>query len=135
TLSATLSSIEAGTPALEGAPSSLLDEETPLQSALRYGFALRLTYSVRAAEGAPILYLFEGPANVFGAYLRGTAHWASSARVTLNVAGRAISGWRVTGGQGISWILFELDGTLIAVDYPSEESAAVITRLWGITGL
>jgi hypothetical protein len=134
TLSATLASIEAGSPPPEAAPRSFTDEETPFQSALRYGYALRLTYTVRAPEGMPILYLYEGPAKEFGAYLRGTARWASSAPATLDIGGRKIAGWQVTGARKNAWTLFEIDGTLIAVEYPFDRAAAALATLRRIAG-
>jgi hypothetical protein len=130
-LSATLVAIEAGASPAEEAPSSSIGEEAPFLSALRSGYALRLTYSF---PEAPLLYIYEGPAKELGAYLRATARWGSSTPVTLDVGGRKISGWQVIGAPNDTWTLFEIDGTLIAVGYPFEESAAVIVALQQITG-
>jgi hypothetical protein len=129
TLSATLSSIEAGAPPREEMPRWLVDEETPFQSALSFGYALRLTYTVDAPADAPILYIYEGPAKEFGTYLRGTARWTSSVAVMLDIGGRTIPGWQVTGEPDGAWTLFEIDGTLIAVEYPFDRAAAAIATL------
>jgi DNA-directed RNA polymerase specialized sigma24 family protein len=125
-LSATLVAIEASTPPAEGAPGSAIGDEAPFLSALRYGYALRLTYNF---PEAPLLYIYEGPAKELGSYLRATAHWRSSTPVTLGVGARKISGWQVTTAPNDTWTLFEIDGTLIAVWYPAERAAAVIAAL------
>jgi hypothetical protein len=133
-LSATLLSIEAGAPTQAELPRSYIDGETPLQSALRSSYALRLTYGMRSSGGPQNLYLYEGPAKEFGAYLRATARWHSSAAVRLDVDGRTVDGWQVTDEQDRPWTLFEIDGTLIAVGNPFDQSATAIARLRRMSG-
>jgi hypothetical protein len=129
TLMATLIFINVGTPPPEG-PSHWLDVDNALQGAVRGGYAVQMAYSVTAPAGWPALYLYEGPARSFSAYLRATAHWASSTPVTLQLGERRIAAWQVPAPQGDkTWTLFELDGTLIAVEYPSDKVLAVIAEL------
>jgi hypothetical protein len=129
TLSTTLWTIEAGTPPSQAVPRILLEGETPFQGALYYGHALRLTYRVHAPVGAAIAYIYEGSAQEFGAYLHGMARWTSSTPVTLTIDGRTIAGWQVTSEPSGAWTLFEIDGTLVAIEYPFDQSAPVIAGL------
>jgi hypothetical protein len=133
-LSTTLWSIEAGTPPSQDLARMFLEGEPPFQGALNYGHAVRLTYRVHVPVGAPIAYIYEGPVKEFGAYLRGIARWSSSTPITLDVDGRTIAGWQVTVEPSGAWTLFEIDGTLIAVGYPFEQSAPLIEALRRIAG-
>jgi hypothetical protein len=133
TLSASLATIESGTSSPEGPPHWFVDENMPFLGALHNGYALRLTYTVPEPLGAESLYLYEGPAKEFGAYLRAVARWSSSVPVALDVGGRQVAGWQVTAGEGGAWTLFEIDSTLIAVEYPFERAAAAITELQRIS--
>jgi hypothetical protein len=127
--SVTLLSIETGAPGQEELPRWYIDGEPPFQSALRSGYALRLTYRVRSPESTRNLYIYEGLAETFGAYLRGTARWTSSTPITLTIDGRTIAGWQVTDRPSSTWALFEIDGTLIAVENPYDQSTPLIAAL------
>ncbi len=127
---ATLAYVSVSQPPPEGPMLSFISWETPFQGAVRDGYATQLTYSVMQPAGWPILSLYEGPANRFGAYLRATANWASSTPIALQVGDRTIDGWQVTSVDGTkTWTLFELDGTLIAVEYPPDKAPIVIAAL------
>jgi hypothetical protein len=104
--------------------------EAPFRGAVSYGYATQLTYSVLQPAGWPILSLYEGPSTSFGAYLRATAFWSSSTPVSLQVGDRAVDGWQVISNDRVTtWTLFELDGTLIAVEYPPDKAQIVIAAL------
>jgi hypothetical protein len=126
-LTATLDSITVGIP--QPAGPSLFDDAV-IRSALRGGSAIQLSYTIKEPAGWPILYLYEGPASSFGAYLRATTHWSSSAPIAVQVGDRAIAGWQVTTPQdSTTWTLFEIDGTLIAVEYPPDKAPTIIAGL------
>jgi hypothetical protein len=60
--------------------------------------------------------------------------WKSSSAATFQIGGKLVSGWRVTERRGgAEWILFELDGTLIATQYPTNELLAELTQLRPVT--
>jgi prophage tail gpP-like protein len=62
--------------------------------------------------------------------LRASAIWKSSSTVTLDVGGKQVSGWRVAERDtDIEWLVFELDGTLIAAQSPSDELPAMLAQL------
>jgi DNA-directed RNA polymerase specialized sigma24 family protein len=129
TLTATLAYIDVGTPPPEGA-SHWSGADDALQGAVRDGYAIQMAYSVTAPAGWPALYLYEGSARSFGAYLHATAHWSTSAPLTLQLGDHSTAAWQVIASQGgKTWTLFELDGTLIAVEYPPDKTLAVIAEL------
>jgi hypothetical protein len=130
--SATLATIEAGPAPGEGPQWYNPDDSAPLR-ALHHGYATRLTYALPQRDGTAWVYLYEGPASVFGAYLRAIARWQSSTPATLHVGERELPAWQVAGIQGGRWTLFELDGTLIALEYPFEQAAEIAARLERLT--
>jgi hypothetical protein len=78
--------------------------------------------------------LYQGPEQTLGAYLRGSAAWKTSSATTLQIGGRQVSGWRVTERRGdAEWLLFQLDGTLIAAQSPTNELLAALTQLRRVT--
>ena len=69
-----------------------------------------------------------------GAYLRASAVWSSSSAETFQIGGQPVSGWRVIErSSGAEWLLFELDGTLIAAQSPSDELLAALAQLQPVT--
>lgn len=116
-----LGTIEAGAP--EGSKwSPFYSSETPFESALQRGMALRFTYD----QSAMPMLLYEGRADQFGTYLRTLqAPWADSTATTSLIAGRAVGSWQVMLTDGSSWILADLDGTLIAAEAttPAQQNA------------
>jgi hypothetical protein len=127
-LSATLTAIEAGAPP-NGPVVHQPDDQAALLGALRDGYAMRLTYALGRPDSAPPLYLYEGPARELGAYLRATARWRGSAPLTVQVGGRPVAGWQVTDRNADRWTLFEVDGTLIAIEYQFDRAAEIAAGL------
>ncbi|HEX5691989.1 MAG TPA: hypothetical protein VFX76_18370, partial [Roseiflexaceae bacterium] len=126
-LTATLRSVEAGLPNRDG-PESFNFDTVPAH-ALQHGYATRLTYDVALQDDSTEVVLYEGPANVFGPYLRATARWQSSTPTVLRVGERDVPAWQVAGMQGGRWTLFEVDGTLIALELPFERADAAAALL------
>jgi hypothetical protein len=127
-----LTSIIAGPP--PDAPGSSWDignAENVFEQALRDGFAIRFSYTLTAADGSTQpANLYQWPAKTLGAYLRASAVWNSSAPITLQIGGKPIDGWRISERRGpTEWLLFELDGTLIAAQTPSDELLAALAQL------
>jgi hypothetical protein len=128
-LSATLMVAEAGAP-MGQAPHWYGGDQTALLRALLDGYAIRLTYGgLNMRDGSPIVQIYEGPAPQLGAYLRATGRWLTSAPVTLKIEGQQVSGWQIAGIRGGRWTLFELEGTLIAIEYPFERAAEIAAGL------
>jgi hypothetical protein len=130
-----LHSIFAGAPAEDPQPLAYSFEANVFERALKDGYAIRFGYIITAADGStqnPNLY--QGSAEVFGAYLRASAVWKSSSAETFQIGGKPVSGWRVIERQNDSeWLLFELDGTLIAAQSPSDELLAALAQLQQVT--
>src|SRR4029079_12720309 len=98
--------------------------------ALKDGYAIRFSYAISSANGIQILNLYQGSAKAFGAYLRANSRWTSSAPIALQIGGQQVNGWQVVVGQnGPIWILFELDRTLLALEYPSPEFLGALSQL------
>ena len=88
------------------------------------------TYRITDTSGLETLSFYQGPAAELGAYLRNAADWTTSTPAPLQVRGQAISGWQVIERNGgLPWLLFELDGTLIAIEKPTAETLALLDRL------
>ena len=108
-----------------GMPGSMFrNSDDIFESAIERGMATRSRYELQTPEGIRVLYLYQGSAQQFGGLLRAQARWQRSQPVQLRAAGREVSGWEVTsptGLYGLQWTLFELDGTLIAVNRPAAE--------------
>ena len=105
--------------------------ESIFAQALREGFAIQFTYVITDGEQSQKAGMIEGAADTLGAYLRDTARWGSSAPATIRIGTRTVDGWRVTEPQipSSDWLLFELDGTLIAVEQPAGGPAPPVERL------
>jgi hypothetical protein len=123
---------------VEGGP---LDDRAPaygtfLEPAIGQRLALRLSYAVPPPEtggrGTEIK-LTQGPAEPLRALLRSTPDtpWQASEPVRLRAAGREVEAWLGTGER--DYLLFELDGALIAVEAPAgwyrSGGAAILERL------
>jgi DNA-directed RNA polymerase specialized sigma24 family protein len=125
-----LSQITAGAP--PGAPGAhyYSNGDTIFDRALKDGYAIRFSYTISSANGIQILKLYQGSANALGAYLRASSRWTSSAPIALQIGGQQVNGWQVVAGQnGPIWILFEVDRTLLALEYPSPEMLAALRQL------
>jgi hypothetical protein len=124
-----LDKIETGAPDQPGR-SRFIAEGPVFDAALLDGYALRFSYIVRHDRGALTMTIYEGPADSLGAYLRAAAQWSSSTPVSVRLGKRQVNGWRVTERRGsIDWLLFEVDGTLVAVRTATPEILAVIEEL------
>ena len=59
---------------------------------------------------------------------------SSSSAETFQIGGQPSSGWRVIERRSdAEWLLFELDGTLIAAQSPSDELLAALAQLQPVT--
>ncbi|HEU5098139.1 MAG TPA: hypothetical protein VFU22_03775 [Roseiflexaceae bacterium] len=129
-----LNSIIAGPPP-EAAGARWESEQDVFEQAVKDGFAIRINYTVTDSQGnSTLANFYQGSEQTFGAYLRSSAAWTSSSAETLAIGGKPVSGWRVTQpGRSLEWLLFELDGTLIAVQDTSIELRALLTLLQPVT--
>jgi hypothetical protein len=130
-----LSSITAGPPPDAAGSRWNVDDQNVFQEALSDGFAIRFGYTLIAANGTThTVNLYQWPAKLLGAYLYASAVWSSSRAETFQIGGKPVSGWRVSERRGgAEWLLFELDGTLIAVQSPSDELLAALVQLQQVT--
>ncbi|HJZ50071.1 MAG TPA: hypothetical protein VKE41_23015 [Roseiflexaceae bacterium] len=130
-----LLSIIAGAP--PDAPGTRWDnnDQNVFEQALQDGFAIRMSYSIADADGnQQTVSLYQGSEQKLGAYLRSSAVWKSSSAESFRIRGKPVNGWRVIERRGSAeWIMFDLGGTLIAVQYPSNELLAALTRLQPVT--
>lgn len=99
------------------------------------GYAIRFTYAITQADLVLEQRVFEGPSATLGAYLRDNARWIGSAPIKLNVGGRAIDGWSVTSpaDPSFGWLLFEQNGTLVAVEQSTRILPSLIQELRPVT--
>jgi len=131
-----LNSIIAGSPQdAPGARGHFNDGESVFEQALRDGYAIRFSYTLTAADGSTqTVNLYQWSAQQLGAYLRASAQWQSSGDSTFDIAGRQVTGWRVIDRRdGSDWLLFELDGTLIAAGPPTSELVNVLAQIKKVT--
>ncbi len=131
-----LNSMMAGPPPdAPGAHWDITNAGNVFEQALRDGFAIRFSYTLTAADGhTQTANLYQWSEQTLGAYLRASAVWKSSSAATFQIGGKPVSGWRINDrGEGAEWLLFELDGTLIAVQHTSSELLAVLTQLQPVT--
>jgi len=130
-----LNSIIAGPP--PNAPGSHwdIDGQDVFDQALRDGYAIRVSYTLTAADGSTqTANLYQWSAQTLGAYLRASAKWQSSSAVTITIGDKQVHGWRVVERPNdVEWLLFELDGTLIAAESPSDELLAALGQLRAVT--
>jgi hypothetical protein len=105
------------------------------EQALSDGFAIRFSYTLTAADGSTqTSNLYQWPAKTLGAYLRASADWKSSRAETFQVGGKPVSGWRVSERRGdAEWLLFELNGTLIAAQSPTNELLDALAQIQKVT--
>ncbi len=130
-----LNSIIAGPP--PNAPGSRwnIDDQNIFEQALGDGFAIRFSYTLTADDGSTQTHnLYQWPAKTLGAYLRASAEWKISGDSTFAIAGKQITGWRVIDRRNnADWLLFELDGTLVAAESPSVELLDALAQLRPVT--
>ncbi len=130
-----LNSIIAGPP--PNAPGARwdIDNQDVFEQALKDGFAIRFSYTLTSADGrTQMCNLYQWSAKTLGAYLRASAVWKSSSAETFQIGGKPVSGWRVIERRGdAEWLLFELDGTLIAAQSPSDELLAALAQIQRVT--
>jgi hypothetical protein len=112
-----------------------MEGQTVFEQALQDGFAVRFIYTLTAEDGSThMVDLYQWPEQTLGAYLRASAVWTSSSAETFQIGGKPVSGWRVTERRTeTEWLLFELDGTLIAAGSPSDELLAALGQLHVVT--
>jgi hypothetical protein len=124
--------------AIEAAPPDqedinwFIDPLTPFDTAVQRGLALRFTYMITATDGvSPLMMrIYQGPAAQLGDYLRAVTRWQTSEPLQVDVAGRTIDGWKiVTWENGLSFILVEVDGTLLALETVTPEEQAMLALL------
>ncbi len=122
-----LDQIAAGLPPDVARDHGYSDEGNVFEQALSDGYALRLTYALQQGAGAQSIHLYEGSSRVLGAYLRSQAQWMSSVAAKLLVDGRQVDGWWMIARSGASsWLLCEVDGTLLAVEHLSPDQLAAL---------
>lgn len=111
-------------------PVSFSDEEL-FEQMVFDGIAIRSTTMVTTTAGENMLLtLFQAPAEQARAFLRDQTRWASSEPTRLQIGERSVDGWLVrTQALRRPWLLFELDGTLLATPNPSEDGQAALGRL------
>jgi len=129
---ALLDSIMAGPPPnVPGSRWNISNAGNVFEQALRDGFAIRFSYRLAAADGSSqTVDLYQWPAQTLGAYLRGSAVWRSSEAAIVEIGGKQVGGWHVIErSNDAEWLLFELDGTLIAVDSTSPEMVSALAHL------
>ncbi len=110
-------------------------DNSVFNSALNAGYAIYSTYTTTQETGFQTIHFYQGAAKELRAYLRDTADWTDSAAVTLQVGGQTISGWQVIERNGgFPWLLFELDGTLIAIDKVTPDTLPLFEKLQRLDG-
>jgi hypothetical protein len=130
-----LNSIFAGPPPDASGSRWDFGDQNVFEQALRDGFAIRFSYTITATDGkTQAVNLYQWPEKTLGAYLRASAVWKSSSAETFQIGGKPISGWRVAERRsGTEWLLFDLDGTLIAAESPTDEVVAALAHLQRVT--
>jgi hypothetical protein len=84
--------------------------------ALGSGYAIYSTYSISTTTERDVFSFYQGAAPELRAYLRTTTNWSGSAPTQVQIGERTIDGWQLREPQsGTDWLVFELDGTLVAV--------------------
>ena len=94
-------------------PGSNLFEDIALS-----GYALLSTYTISATDGAQELSFYQGPAREMAANLKALASWNSSVAQPLTIGDQTVQAWDVidmNASPSRHWLLFEYQGTLVAV--------------------
>jgi hypothetical protein len=130
-----LNSIIAGPPPDAIGARGSIDDQNVFEQALRDGYAVRFSYTLTADDGSTeTANIYQWSAQTLGAYLRASAEWQISEAMTLEIGGKQISGWHVVErGSDVEWLLFELDGTLIAAESPSFALVGALAQLQPVT--
>jgi hypothetical protein len=111
--------IEAGPPLGTPRIPQISGENLVFAQALQEGAALRFSYAISDTLGQRIVQIYEGSTATFGGYLRDYARWQGSAPITLTIGDKPVEGWAVSvQAAAPNWVLFELNGTLIAMSTP-----------------
>jgi hypothetical protein len=106
------------------------DNTSAFGAALNSGYAILSAYNISTTTGVEALMFYQGAAPELRAYLRSSAIWSDSGPTTVQIGDQAIAGWRVAEpSSNLIWLLFELDGTLVAVVNPSPSALAVLGQL------
>jgi hypothetical protein len=131
-----LNSIIAGPPPDAPGARPMIEDQPVFDQALYDGFAIRFSYTLTTADGSnQTINLYQGSAQTLGAYLRASAVWQNSSAETFQIGGQPVSGWRIIERRtNAEWLLFELDGTLIAAQPPSDALLAALGQLRRVTG-
>jgi hypothetical protein len=110
-------------------------DNSVFNGALNAGYAIYSTYTISQEAGLQTIRFYQGAANKLGAYLRDSADWSDSTSTTLQVGGQTINGWQVIERNGgMPWLLFELDGTLIAIENVAPDTLPLLDRLQRLDG-
>jgi hypothetical protein len=96
--------------------------------------AVRFTYWLTTSTALDrLMYIYEGDAGLFGAFLRARSSWGwrwqSSEPVQVTLDGRTVNGWRITLPEGATWTLFEVDGALLAAQTNDPVQQAALEHL------
>ena len=98
--------------------------------AVNGGLAIQLVYAPPISDTNRLSQdIYVGEASRFAAFLRLNRSWQSAAEALLVLDGRNLRGWTVTTAEGETWVLFEIDGSLVAIDASTPERAARIGLL------
>jgi hypothetical protein len=109
---------------------SFLAYPDPFQGALYHGVALRFSLTFSDAGGAVSeVFVYQGRAERFGAYLRARARWMASESTRLNLGGESVDGWLVTTLDGRRWAIAERGGLLVVVPADTPAQLDLMGRL------
>jgi hypothetical protein len=105
-------------------------DNSVFNAALNGGYAIYSTYTVTHETQFETIRFYQGAAKELGAYLRDSANWTGSTATSIQIGGQAIAGWQVIERSGgTPWLLFELGGTLVAVDNITPDTLALLDKL------
>ncbi|GAB4202453.1 MAG: hypothetical protein OHK0022_25680 [Roseiflexaceae bacterium] len=93
--------------------------EDPFSYALEQGLAVRFTYQFfNTASGQMIgtNAIYQGSDTELGAYLRSSGHWLSAAPTEISVGDRRVEAWALSNLNNEPWLIFTLDGTVVAME-------------------
>lgn len=80
------------------------------------GYAFLSTYTITATDGTQLLSFYQGPAREMVANLKVQGVWNSSVLQPITIGDQTVQAWDVIDmAQGRHWLLFEYEGTLVAV--------------------
>jgi hypothetical protein len=88
----------------------------PLVEAYYNGAAFRFTMMQTIGDRRRFATLYQGSVAEFGSFLRNHATWNSIETTTLIVEGRNIPGWTVSVDTGQTYLITQIDDTLLAIE-------------------